>query len=66
MKIEMARQEGSDIPCDDRKKVFDISHVHFTKTMSKISKLRSRQLLFDVQINSDGRTFQVIRNNYLC
>lgn len=63
MKIEMESKEGSDISCDDRKKNFDISHVHFTKTMSRISKLRSRQLLFDVQIISDGKTFQVIRNN---
>lgn len=45
--------------CDDRKKLFDISHVHFTKTMSEISKLRANALLFDVVIKSDGISFQV-------
>jgi hypothetical protein len=46
---------------DDRRKVFDISHLHFSKTMSEISKLRSKSLLFDVIIKSDGRSFQVNR-----
>lgn len=59
----MASYESCDVSCDDRKKVFDISHIHFTKTMSEISKLRSRSLLFDVQIKSDGRIFQVIHKN---
>lgn len=45
--------------CDDRKKIFDISHSHFTKTMSEIAKLRSAEKLFDVVIRSDGRSFQV-------
>lgn len=51
--------ENIDFCCDDRKKIFDISHIHFTKTMAQISKLRSKSLLFDVVIKSDGRTFQV-------
>lgn len=61
--MEKANSENCDISCDDRKKVFDVSHIHFKKTMSEISKLRSRSLLFDIQINSDGRTFQVINMN---
>lgn len=44
---------------DDRRKVFDISHVHCLKTMSEISRLRSKSLLFDVVIKSDGKSFQV-------
>jgi hypothetical protein len=46
--------------CDDRKKVFDVSHIHFTRTMSEISKLRSKSLMFDVVLKSDGKSFQVI------
>lgn len=55
----MSESANCDLSSDDRRKVFDISHVHFTRTMSEISKLRSRSLLFDVVIRSDGRTFQV-------
>lgn len=44
---------------DDRRKVFDISHIHCLKTMSEISRLRSKSLLFDVVIKSDGKSFQV-------
>lgn len=45
--------------CDDRRKVFDISHIHNKKTMSEISKLRANSLLFDVVIKSDGILFHV-------
>lgn len=45
--------------CDDRKKTFDIAHSHFISTMTEISKLRSKSLLFDVTIKSGGRSFQV-------
>lgn len=57
--MENANSENCDNSCDDRNKIFDMSHVHFTKTMSEISKLRSKSILFDVQINSDGKSFKV-------
>lgn len=60
MQMETRTESNNcDLSCDDRKKVFDISHIHCLKTMSEISKLRSKSLLFDVVILSDGRKFQV-------
>lgn len=57
--MDNANSDDCDFSYDDRKKVFDISHIHCLKTMSEISKLRSKSLLFDVVIKSDGRTFEV-------
>lgn len=61
--MENVTSDNCDFSYDDRKKTFDISHLHCLKTMSEISKLRSKSLLFDVVIKSDGRSFQVIHRN---
>lgn len=60
--MENSKVEKCDTSCDvmdEHKKIFDISSLHFSKTMSEISKLRSKSLLFDVVIKSDGKSFQV-------
>lgn len=57
--MESVNLDNCDISCDERRKKFDISAIHCTKTMSQISKLRSKSLLFDIVIKSDGKSFQV-------
>lgn len=60
VKMSQEVKQDCDVLCiDDRKKVFDISHLHCLKTMNEISRLRSKSLLFDVVIKSDGRSFRV-------
>jgi hypothetical protein len=48
---------------DDRKKKFDMNAIHFQKTMTEISKLRSGSLLFDIVIKTGDKSFQVSNNN---
>jgi hypothetical protein len=50
-----------DLPllCDSRSKLFDISHLHFSKTFEEIFNLRSQSQLFDVVIKSNGTSFKV-------
>lgn len=64
--MTQVNQQSDPLLCvDDRRKVFDFSHVHCLKTMSEISRLRSKSILFDVVIRSDGKLYQVNDINFI-